>query len=1341
MPSTNQRIAAAERRVRLSKAPRVAPDAGTAGHATAKARPAAKPKAISVSAAEYKALSKLNQAAGTNIGGTRKPSRVGAAISTAGKGKPTFSSVGAGVRSGGAGLQRAHPFGKAPARVRDRSLGGVLQTISGIRTARAVGSTIGAIGDDIIHHPGEAASKSLSTAGELAKGVASVAALAPYAVTYPADVIGSHLGYGDAGESPLKIGGRIVNAEADRISKTYGPSFYGDKGAYAQLKKSVKKTGPLLPALDVATVVAPVSSGLGKVAREGVAGERIARAVSTRPGTRYGFTDGSVKDGRVRKSALGQSVAFAHDTARRGAQKVAVKRASPALKAKAEAKPLSRAGLAHKPLSPRRATLKDGEVTPVLSARATRNLRFKVAEGVTKGETAARIRVRRFVTGKTGVVQASRSLPAELRDLPEIAKQLGIRDAAGARAIIPLRLKEIETRTAEALAGKGLHAGRDAAAAHTAANAAEADRLRELLAHPEVFDRADVRAVTEHVIGVQRKAVTGREGLSEERAAGGRSGDIGETLGVERASATNAAAKAEHDAARALLNRHIDNAVGTRAAVRAEYAPKLAKARADLEHAKGRAEVLSRNVTGRNTLGPRDAKYAAGGHGVREAQAALDKVKAEAEAHLGAAHDAVQHVRSQRKALNQTPVKRVAETNVEYEARVAEAAKAHGLAAPEYADSRYAAEAEFRVQHPRSDSTPANPLGKTNHGTNYRLGRQAHDPEQAAASLRRTIERGARVEAEQEVLAKLGMYFPDQASAATFLKGLGIASDDVALIKPTSGVVRKDMASAHDLAKGKDHGDYVTAHGVFAVDKVVKQELDALSLHATQPARILHLLALGPQAALLALSPSWFLFQRVNDLIGAAAGGSLPATRSYGKQLKALDEDSQEIAAVMSGGSVSTDFLTPRTGQKLGRMQRVLDENPTYSAAFDSDAPATNLLMKFAHDGPTALLRADAKITGKVRERQFIHNLQKIAAKMDPDVAKVYKGFAPFGHALKTGDVQLLQKLLKDPKYAKARDEAAASLNRVMGDWHNYTAGERSLKSAFAFYGFLRYSTRMALYTLPVDHPYVGMLIAQLGAAGTEDARNIIGDDLPYGFGKLYHSDGTIAADLTRANPLVGPLTQITKPEQVLGLATPLASIMLSVVTGQKIGLSDSASGYVKQFTVNKDPKDHSLGGFTSDQRLRILGDQVLSLLSPYKAWKNWDTRAQSDDSLPFDRRYLEGATGAERNTIAERNANRATGGARGVLRQQLPLLAPSDGRNYRQIGKDATAGAEARRTKEELRKDKRYGATRTPLGKAQAKIDEAEARLNAKLAPAEARIAAAEARLNNALARKGISP
>ena len=1132
---------------------------------------------------------------------------------------------------------------------------------------RVAGHTVSGIGEAVYHDPLGAGEKAARQASEIAKGVASSAIALPiYTATYP---VKKALGKDGKDDDPWEIAKRMVDAEAGRVSKTYGPSFRGEKGARKKLAKQIEKEGALVPALDLSLAAGPTSLAVGAGAR-GASLARVARGGKpikgvTRPKVRVS-PHGEAVQPKQRTGAIRMAGEATVDTARKVAQKRAVKRAQPTTTRKGVVKE-------GKPLAGRRATLKPGEVTPIIPAVVNRKLRLSVADDVSRGEAAATARVKRHVTDAKPNAE---SIRVPFKKLPEAdhhaaitAAQLGIKDAKGARAIIPARIAEIERTIAEAGAKK-THP--DRAAAMHGGHDAELTRLRAYMADPKVFERADVQTAADAV----RKPVVGaREGLSTQRAAEGRAGLVGPTLGVKPAKQVNLDRSAAAVARAKVAKRTVQQARAT-----------VAKAEADLRVAKARHPVGS----------PK---------------------RAAAEAKLATAKALARTARQERKAAN-APLARVEESATAYEARVAAAAAERGLAPPAHVPSKYAPDEGLRVQRPQQGQ--ANPLGRERSGTLYRTGHEDKSLATLEQNRAAALKRGARLEAESNVLAKHGKSFRSEREATAWAKAHGMDTGpdaDMQIYKPRASMVRKGLARPRTTPGGKpqahaDAGAYVKTDDVFLVPKAVRDELLALDAVATTAPGAIRKAASLSQSALLAFSPSWFQFQRVNDVVAATIGGSLPSQRHLQQIRKSLDPDSREVLDIVSGGSMSREMLTPHSAAKMGAVQRILDENPTYRQAFATKKPAT-ILLRVGADIPTGLLRADQAVTAGFRQRQMIHNLQQVAAKMDPDVSTIHRAFAPLGRAFTKGDPQQIAKLLKDPKYRAQVEEAAAKLNDVMGNWHTYTAREQRVRASFAFYGFLRYATRMAFITLPLGHPTMGALVAQLGIMGAEDAKQIVGPDMPWGIGALYNKDGTIAADFARANPLTGPLLSINKPEQLVGLATPLASIVVSYILNQPVGLSDSATGYIAQYTVNKNPKDHAAGGFLGEDRLRIALRNVMGLLTPLKEWQRYDNRQQSDDSLPWDRRYLASHEPAGALKIDAQNAARAADGMEGLRHNLLPLAFPASKKNAATQGALVTrAKVKAAQTRE-LEQIKRKIALETPEGQMDLEIKKLKAELD----------------------------
>ncbi len=1233
---------------------------------------------------------------------------LGGAIGSAAKArKPLKPATGRGAGAGGAVGRRKSATGLAHEAQTKRELASMDKAIAkgrpntastvaslGANTkglGRAFVNTVGAIGEETYHDPIGQAGKAVNTVGEVVKGITSLMAL-----TSKGSPLVAPMPKSDRDDSAGEIAQRMAEGTAEHYKKTYGPSFRGEKGAYKKMKKQFREEGVLLPALDVATVIAPTSAALGaglrttaKAAPPGSTLSRVAAKTESRPALKTNPLTPATPQ-KVRSSLVGAGAAAGHDLLRAGVQKAAVKRSE---------RPNA------KPLKARRANLKPGEVAPITKLPANRRLALRTAELTQRGETAGRYRTARHVTDRKSpesIRNASKDVDAALHDAALTATQLGIRDSAGAKAMLPLKIAEVKAKRAAATAP-----GAKGAAAATERKSAEGgvDELVQLEAYlrdPKVFDRPEVRTLTERLAA---NPVGVREGLEPARAAEGRSALVGKTLGVVPAKQRNAEAAAAQTEAKVAAKAEIKAATAERAKVRASAERVLAGARADV------AALRRPGVK---------ATPAA----LTRAEARLSKAQTITAGKLADASDRVIAARAAHATANK-PLVKIKETAAQREAAVLAAAKAvhPNLVAPAHIPSRLEADG---ITMPRSGPQfDKNPLSaaKRRKGIVYELGRQDKQLSLVEQQVSASLVRGARLEAESHVLGESGIAFRAEADARGFLRGLGYTTDKevakagLALHSPQSGLAHADIASPRLTRKTKrplkssPEGDYVRTGDVFVLPKSVKRELDAIGHKPSTPAKILRTLAHLPQTALLALNPSWWQFQRVNDGVALAAGGALHHLPTLRKVRKGLSPDAREMLHTMAGGSMSRQMLTPHSTQELGRMQRILDEAPTYRDALAHERPATALLLRAAHNVPTVLLRSDAAITGAAREMQLIHNLGIVGRKMDDDVAAVSRAFGPIGNAFKTGDVALAEKLLTDPRYKAQLEDAAARLYKIHGNWHAYTASEKSARSAFAFYGFLRYATKMALYTLPVQHPHVAMLIAQLGEMGARDAKEIIGPDLPYGLGALYNSDGTIAADLTRANPLLGPAFSVTKPEQLVSLATPLAGIALNYITGQPTALSDSSEGYVKQYTARGSPDDHNIGGLFSETRGRIGADQLLSLLGPYREWKRFDGRPQSSDSLPWDRKPLR-ATTAEAQLRIDAKRAATPKGLSGLAHNQLPLLFPGSSRNMKTQGALVSAGKRDREGKAALAKARRHYKLNTAEGRLDMQLDMLDAQL-----------------------------
>jgi hypothetical protein len=100
-------------------------------------------------------------------------------------------------------------------------------------------------------------------------------------------------------------------------------------------------------------------------------------------------------------------------------------------------------------------------------------------------------------------------------------------------------------------------------------------------------------------------------------------------------------------------------------------------------------------------------------------------------------------------------------------------------------------------------------------------------------------------------------------------------------------------------------------------------------------------------------------------------------------------------------------------------------------------------------------------------------------------------------------------------------EEHAKHVDSVLGNWTSYTAFERRVMSRFLiFYGFIRFSTKLTFYTMPMKHPLTSEIMLKLGQMQNQELKRIFGADIPpWEVGNYYGKDGLIRIEAARLNP------------------------------------------------------------------------------------------------------------------------------------------------------------------------------------------------------------------------------
>ncbi len=1120
-------------------------------------------------------------------------------------------------------------------------LGG-LGSIEGADIARTVAHTVGATAESIARDPVKQLGLAAKQAKDIAKGSAQLLAL-PYIV--PKEAL-----HGKA-TTLKKLAGGMKEDFEDR----YGAAVRGDEGAYRTQVNRQRKEGSLAEIMDLATGAAPTvslgASGARQVARSASAPSiirAVARATESRPVLREGAGVGrrAAKQQRARPTLAGAAAAVATDKARRAVQKRRVKQAD--------------AGT--KPLTPRRVATQEGEVTPIFDRLADVRAARRTVVDAGRRRTDAALTKRRELTNRKksrGGTESLRAtfdkLPAEKRTAALYALQLGIRDAESAEALLSQRAVDIQAERAN-----------EPPEIAAARRNDELPVIAELARNPAIFNDPEVRAAADAELARGGRMTGEGSAISPERAAAANAAPLGRTLGVERVESSAPSGdpipKAEH---RAIINAaKKSHTAALKDLDRAER--EHTKARAKFAHAKGRAEILSRNVgdtaaerkaAGR-TVPAGERQYEGGGLAVTRAADELQ----ESFARVSAAKESVKATRKDLAEANRPkrsePV--LGETGAEFAARVREERKSvpGTTAEPGYYPSRYDAPQDVPLTASRAQLAGVGTRHRE--GVLYDQGRELKDPELLLRAHARNIDNYARQATRSDVLEREGIPYATREDAEKALADSGMAGK--AIVVSADGAVLKGARTANivdgrelpELDARADLGDFAPTTAHYIIPTTVQKELDALHKPISAGGRVLDRIQHLTQAVMLGASPSWLQFQTIADTVALTAQGITPAqairaTREY----NALTDAGRQQVDVLVGGNPSSDLL--RGSEDLGRTAAILASNPTYRKHFSG---RKNPL--------TALLRADAQRTAGARRIALITKLERDAktARIDKEIGDLRPLQRKLTRALGQQEPGELQRLLNDGDLA---EQAAEHVAKIMGDFTSYTQAERAaMKRFIPFYGFLRYSLKLAFHTLPVDHPYVALLIAQVGQLTAEESRDIVGNELPQGISRLYTNNGEKMVDFARAHPILnGIVAAETSNQFVTAFMPPLAVIAANYAFKQNLWLG-------REYKVkNRTQGTKDLAG---EERLRIVADELFKLLGPYKALKELPNEPQGDDSLPWSRRPLRPTDTktiiSTRETTAAREKQ---GGLKRAALKLFPLAAPEQPTQDRKIGEGKT--------------------------------------------------------------------
>jgi hypothetical protein len=580
------------------------------------------------------------------------------------------------------------------------------------------------------------------------------------------------------------------------------------------------------------------------------------------------------------------------------------------------------------------------------------------------------------------------------------------------------------------------------------------------------------------------------------------------------------------------------------------------------------------------------------------------------------------------------------ESAAEYLRRVKRAAAAEGLARPGYFASQ---------KRPRAGNADRAPGGsraiagvQRYKGDLFRTGREVNDPEVFDQGLARGIKRkynwnrvartfdehsfewgrNKTVEQIREILDEKGI---DHDSVALWNPGRYYSARRRAEMNDDQGdatgrgeepvVAGLDKAVDASAVTFKDLADRpedfsTTRRQVVDEEGEVRGYRDAWTvvpkavydeIHAdTRPSGVVARswdIAKGKQSRiLLGLSPAWLQFQVASNAIlsGLAGTGPVDLVKANAWWKTLSDSEQAAIEPFIGTGHFSDSTNQTKLGAARTRSEKVNQMIDGYRAM-----KTTPFMQKVGRGNPLDLLfRIDAAQNRAFRRGVLYSQVKRDAySRMGQNTKLMAGAQTRFMHAMDLGPAETMKAIISDPR---ALERHAQHVNDFLGDYQTFTASERrGLQRAVMFYGFLRFSLRFTFMTMPIKHPLMSAIVAQLGRLQVDEVRKLLGgDELPWALGKLYFTkQGRLkSVDLARANPAMNAITNFRGPKDALGFVPPIVGALVDQMYAK--------SGFKqREWRVEGENQPrHGEQGYGVENRVRIFLNQMFSLAAPYRA-------------------------------------------------------------------------------------------------------------------------------------------
>jgi len=490
--------------------------------------------------------------------------------------------------------------------------------------------------------------------------------------------------------------------------------------------------------------------------------------------------------------------------------------------------------------------------------------------------------------------------------------------------------------------------------------------------------------------------------------------------------------------------------------------------------------------------------------------------------------------------------------------------------------------------------------------------------------------------------------------AGDALKLLDDASSPETLGEDFLGKWEKDWSASLDRTGEHGHdGPW------YLLDKTRAQQMeDSIKFNSGLAQRLSRKVLKGlPSKLVLMASPSWAMLQVLNNVELAGLGGMVNpfqyrnAVKVMREMKREFPDEYERLTGASSQGVIQHEFERTHLGapgDKLARDHPLVGRplayfKDTWAKWNDAIERAPAPLRNAAYVGKEIasfrfLFHGDAANNAFFRKtflldeanRIKFKGLENAMAQEAGAIGRIMRGFQ--GNHVTAKD---MADLVNDPE---ALEHMARSTSELFGNYTDFTPAERKyLENNLMFYGFMRFSLRFMLYTMPVQHPLVTATLLKLSSLKNDEVRRLLGtgpnDPIPFGaIGALYKIDGnkiTGRLPTNRINPFLNPITSAVgsdaPPSQVLGAFSP----MLTEFAQQTLGTSffTGKNWYLKgphesqRLTGPADPRMPGYGPSDWETRARIALSHLMQLATPGRiaAQESAGGRPVAETSLPWD--------------------------------------------------------------------------------------------------------------------------